>query len=120
LSSPLKRVVGFFVKRAYAAIGVHSDVELTPERMAVHMSWAARIDFAAQRRAATAVRCPTLLIAANDDPIVEPLVSRELLAAFHAGVVTSTFVDVGGHFLQRHEAPRIAAWLAATVRGDDA
>lgn len=106
-----------FMRGAYQRGGLRSDVPLDADRLHGHLQMIGGLDFADQRVFCRSVSCPTLVVSAADDGLVEPRVSFALAAAFeNATLVTHLHVGHGGHFLQKQEAPAIADWLADRLR----
>lgn len=102
--------------RYYAGRGTRADRPVDGATMAHHLAIVADLDFAAQRRRARAVRCPTLVVSSEDDRLVEPAVGFSLARALTSSPrVTHRHVSGGGHMLQKYEARAIAGWLAATL-----
>jgi pimeloyl-ACP methyl ester carboxylesterase len=100
------------LERFYAARGTPAREPLDADVAGFHLEISAALDFSAQRLAARAVRCPALVVTAQNDPLVEPAVGVALARALvRAPLVTQIHVDDGGHALQKYQARRIAAWL---------
>lgn len=74
----------------------------------------ARLDFVALRNAAAALRVPTLIAWADDDPLVEPAIVEELAAVLPAG--PRLRFATGGHNIQKTRADELGAalleWMA--------
>ncbi|OGQ24036.1 MAG: hypothetical protein A2138_11365 [Deltaproteobacteria bacterium RBG_16_71_12] len=104
----------------YQGRGTKNPTPLDAERAFLHLAISGDLDIAANKRAAARVGCPTFVATAHDDPLVEVAVgtalSRDLVAA---PLVTHLVKRTGGHYLQKHAASDLAAWLAlhAPVRG---
>jgi pimeloyl-ACP methyl ester carboxylesterase len=112
MRTPVGPLPAIAVRRLYKMLGIRSDIELTPARLSMHMSWVGHIDFRAQQQAANMVRCPTLLLSAKDDRLVETSIATHMVPFLkHASVAQHVF-DSGGHFLQKHQAALIAQWAA--------
>jgi pimeloyl-ACP methyl ester carboxylesterase len=71
-----------------------------------------RVDFPAQCVAADTITCPSLLMNAQNDRLVQPSIGEQLAALLHRSSVTHRVFDDGGHYLQRHQTAVIAAWLS--------
>lgn len=106
------------VKRGYAAMGLKSDTGLAVEVIKLQFSIFGGVDFKELRVAASRVQCPALVVSAKDDPLVEPACAFALAGSLRRSPLVSHLqVAGGGHFLQKHQAPAIARWLAqATAR----
>ena len=106
------------VKRGYAAMGLRSDTGLAVDVIKLQFAIFGGIDFKELRVAASRVRCPALVVSAKDDPLVEPACGFALARSLvRAPLVSHLHVESGGHFLQKHQAPAIARWLARTLLG---
>lgn len=101
------------VKRGYAALGLKSDNGLEIDVIKLQFAIFGGVDFKELRIAAARVSCPALVVSSRDDPLVEPPCAFALVRALvRAPLVSHIHVESGGHFLQKHQAPAIAAWLA--------
>lgn len=97
----------------YEGRGTRSPTPLDAESAALHLAISGDLDIAANRRAAALVRCPALVASAHDDPLVELAVGMALARDLTgAPLVTHLVRRSGGHYLQKHAAPELAAWLA--------
>jgi pimeloyl-ACP methyl ester carboxylesterase len=104
------------VKRAYAEWGLKSDIGLDIDVIKLHFALFGGVDFKELRVAAARVRCASLVVSSRDDPLVEPPCAFALVRALvRAPLVSHVHVESGGHFLQKHQATAIAAWLARAV-----
>ncbi len=83
------------------------------EAMRQSMRIVSRLPFEHVRRAAAAVRCPTLLAWAEDDPLVEEAISLELSSALPAGPRLA--LGEGGHNVQKSRAIELGEALSAFV-----
>lgn len=107
------------IQRGYAAVGLKSDIGLGVDVVKLQFTIFGGVSFLELRHAARRVRAPTLVVSAKDDPLVEPPVAFALARALRgAPLVSHLHVASGGHFLQKHEAPAIASWLARALLGD--
>ena len=70
---------------------------------------AADLDFELLRSAAPHIRCPTLIAFAEDDPLVEPAIGEELIAALPDGP-RLRWPD-GGHNVQKAHATQLGATI---------
>ncbi len=105
------------LQAAYARAGVRRERPVDAEGLWAETQVIGAVDFADLRLLAARVRCPTLISAADDDPLVQRDVGFALAAALsQAPLVTHRRQQQGGHFLQRSDAPAVAAWLAAVLR----
>ena len=101
------------LRKFYEGRGDKLRGELDADAAAFHLEIVASLDFLEQRAAARAVRCPALVIASKNDPLIEPFVGARLARALvRSPLVSQVVVDEGGHTLHKHEARRIARWLA--------
>jgi pimeloyl-ACP methyl ester carboxylesterase len=97
----------------YARMGIKSDRPLGVDDVVAHTSLIGALDFAEQRLHAAAVRAPTLVLSAADDPLVEPMVGFALAAAIGESETTvHRHHQRGGHYLQKRDAAAIAAFCA--------
>lgn len=104
------------LKRGYAAMGLKSDNGLEVDTVKLQLGIFGGISFKELRVAASRVRCPTLLVSAKDDLLVEPPCAFAFARALkRAPLVSHLHVDSGGHFLQKHQAPAIARWLSRAL-----
>lgn len=110
-------VVHQVVLRAYKDAGLRSDTPLDAAALRDHLGMVGALSFLELRRAARDVRCPALVVSSKDDRIVEPPSSFALARALRrAPMVSHLHVERGGHYLQKHEAPPIARWLARVLQ----
>ncbi|MFV8753581.1 alpha/beta fold hydrolase [Nannocystaceae bacterium ST9] len=75
----------------------------------------ARVDFVAIRNAAAALRVPTLIAWAEDDPLVEPAIAEELGVALPAGPRIG--FTTGGHNIQKTRADELGAAMVDWIHG---
>ena len=80
-----------------------------PDEALFALRCVAALDFAEQRQAARAVRAPTLMAWADDDPLVEPAIGEALSEALPPGPRLA--FDEGRHNIQKAQAPALAAAL---------
>ena len=107
-----ERLVPHIRAFAYERLGLRSDRPLDAADLAFHARLIAAVDFQALRAAAAAVRCPTLVLNADDDKIVQSWVGTALADDLTgAACVTQIKTASGAHFLQKHQAPAAARWL---------
>jgi pimeloyl-ACP methyl ester carboxylesterase len=99
------------VRRGYARAGFRGDY--SEEELVHHMQHVSAIDFAGARRAAARVRCPTLVCAADDDRLIEPVIADELADAI-AGARVLHF-ESGGHNIQKTRALAIAVAICVLL-----
>jgi len=107
-TSPVDEPLRTFVQKAYAALGLQIDV---PAHVLAHWTRViAATDFAAHRAAARTIECPTLLVSADDDPLVEPRIHLDLAARLDARGVPVRHLKFsrGGHFVQKTHARHVA------------
>ena len=103
---------------AMQGLGQRADDVLDADDVDAHTSLVGGLDFADLRVFAQRVRAPALVVSAADDRVVEPAVSFTLARALSSTTLTShRHCGRGGHALQKHEAPAIAAWLRARLDG---
>jgi pimeloyl-ACP methyl ester carboxylesterase len=101
------------VHKAFVGAGFTKGVPADAPSLAFLAGLIASLDFRGMRRDLRAVACPVLVASAEDDPLVEPFVARATIASLPATVVRSHLhVQHGGHYLQKHEACAIGAWIA--------
>ena len=116
--------VGALVHRAvvagYAARGLKSETGVDAEVLKHHARIVGDVSFEELRLACHTVACPALVVSSSNDPLVEAACSFALARAVtsSAPVVSHLHVAQGGHFLQKHEALAIAAWLRGRRAGD--
>ena len=72
----------------------------------IHLAHVASYDFAAAERVATSITAPTLVIYADDDPMIESDISAELAASI-PGSNAASYAS-GGHNLQKSRAREVA------------
>ncbi len=80
----------------------------------IHLAHVASYDFAAAERVATSITRPTLVVYADDDPMIETEISKELAAAIPTS--TGLCYASGGHNLQKSRARELAREIAAFLR----
>ncbi len=114
----LRQAVARF-RRATDALGIRSERAFTDDELLDQMSIIGGLDFVEQRRAADAVRAPTLVVSASDDRLVEPVVAATLSASLRrASFVTHLHRRRGGHLMQRHAADAIVDWIVAVEQSE--
>ncbi len=93
---------------------------LTSDSLRVHMRIVGGLDFPLHRAAARQVRCPSLVVSAADDPLVQPRVSQALADALCGRALQRHLqLETGGHYLQKHAARDIAVQLAEMLTPPD-
>lgn len=101
------------LRRGYSRAGFPAS---TPDSAILQsMRVFSRLSFPELRAAARAVRCPTMLAWAEDDPVVEGAIGLELSAALPSGP-RLRFAD-GGHNVQKSRAVELGAALSAFALG---
>jgi pimeloyl-ACP methyl ester carboxylesterase len=101
------------VQAAYERAGVRREKPVDAAGLYDETQVIGSIDFADLRAFAARVTCPTLVVGADDDPLVQRAVGFALVQALrHAPLVSHRRLQTGGHFLQRHDASAVAVWLA--------
>lgn len=101
------------LRRNFGRLGFREAERYGPEDFALFASVLGGLDFALHRAAARTLSCPVLVASAADDPLVESARSHALAAAITDGVQSvHLHFARGGHYLQKHEAAKIAASLA--------
>ena len=104
------------VLRGYQKMGLRSDTPLDIDAIKLQFNIFGAVSFKDLRAAASRVQCPTLVASAKDDLLIQPSCAFALVRALHrAPLVSHLHVDHGGHFLQKHQATAIAAWLSRTL-----
>lgn len=101
-------------RRAMRSVGFPGDY--SRDELSHMNRCVAAVCFADNRHDAAEVRAPTMVAWANDDPMVEPAVSRELADAVPAGPRLS--FATGGHNIQKSHALEIADALVSWLGGD--
>lgn len=102
------------VRAEYRRMGFRAVESMEAEELATHADLVASLDFRAHRRAARQVQCPVVVASSEDDPLVEAEVSHGLVGAFSPSTaLRHLHFRHGGHYLQKHEAVRIARELAS-------
>lgn len=92
---------------------------LDVEKLLVQAGLIGSLDFALFRALARRVRCPTLVVSAEDDPMVGPRVSHSLADALCGpGEHVHLHLAEGGHYLQKHAAGQIALHLEELIAGE--
>lgn len=109
----LRTGLAALARAAYRRLGFSGSEALGPEDFAHQFRALAATDFAAIRRFAAGALPPVLVAFAEDDPLVEAAIPRELSAS----LPTATLVPFrdGGHHIQKTRAPELAAALRATL-----
>lgn len=112
LKRPLMRATQAFMQRAgFPRRTPTLEIQRTVDIIA-------RVDFVPIRNAAAALRVPTFIAWADDDPLVEPAISEELAAALPAG--PRVRFETGGHNIQKTRADELGAamleWIAGLAR----
>lgn len=92
------------------------DVELegfSDREIEHHIRVVQHMDFAEHRWAAREVRCPTLVISTDDDPLIEARVPHRLVTDLGAGALRRHLhLPDGGHYANKHHAHAIADEMA--------
>lgn len=101
------------VRRQYVRFRFPGAERYTARDIRTHAAFVARYDFDAARRAAEAVRCPTLVAFAEDDRLVQVPILEELAAAIPDAVVARW--PTGGHNIQKSRAPELASAIEALL-----
>jgi carboxylesterase len=105
------------LKAAYDRAGVRREKPVDKEGLYAETQVIGSIDFADLRNLAARVACPTLVASADDDPLVQREVGMALAAALSsAPLVSHRRLTTGGHFLQKHDAAAVAAWVGDRLR----
>jgi pimeloyl-ACP methyl ester carboxylesterase len=100
------------LQAAYERAGVRRDKPVDADGLYAETQVIGAVDFADLRACAARVRCPTLVVGADDDPLVQREVSFALVAALTAApLVGHRRLRQGGHFLQKHDARALAGWM---------
>jgi pimeloyl-ACP methyl ester carboxylesterase len=86
---------------------------LTREDLRVDLANVMEIDFARAKRRAAAVRAPSLVAFADDDPMVEPAVGHELARTIRDAETAA--YPVGGHNIQKSQARDLAERILALL-----
>jgi pimeloyl-ACP methyl ester carboxylesterase len=106
------------VVQAYESRGLKSDIPLDLSVVQDQTAMVGALSFKELRQAAHLVKAPSLVVSSRTDRLVEPASSFALARALRgAPLVSHLHVAEGGHFLQKHEARAVAAWLARHVAG---
>lgn len=105
-----------FMRRAYAGVGLKIDV---PAHALAH--WVRLIDdtsFATHRFALSKLTCPTLVVSADDDVLVEPHIPLDTAARLDKRRVAVRHLKLahGGHFVQKNAASLVADAVVEMVR----
>ena len=104
------------VQQGYARLGIRSEEPVDADDVVDHTQLVGGLDFADLRSFAVRVRAPSLVVSAADDRVVQADVSFTLAQALSSTTLTThRHRDHGGHGLQKHDAPAIAAWLSARL-----
>jgi pimeloyl-ACP methyl ester carboxylesterase len=106
------------VQRMYQSAGFKPDVvPKDPAQLAAIGALVATLDFRAIRRELATIDVPVLVASSDDDPFIEPFVPRASLRALPPTALrTHLHAREGGHYLQKHQAAAIAAWIARVAR----
>ena len=108
------------LQQAYRRLGFRDVEALDVAALSLHLDLIAGLDFQLHRWAARTVRCPVLVASSEDDPLVGPRVSFHLAGAFSPpAIVRHLHFAGGGHYLQKHEAPRLARHLAEMLAAEE-
>lgn len=103
------------LKLAYKAQGFPSSLSDVDRMGAIH--GIARFSFAQHSEALAALTQPTCVFSADDDPLIEADISRELAAVCPEG--PRRYFDVGGHNIQKTRAVEIGQvlrdWLPTVI-----
>lgn len=105
------------MRKAYVGGGLKAD-DLSDDDLAHHAQLVGHLNFREQRWSARTVACPTFMFSGGHDPLVEPEVPFALADALADGGrarVEHHHFKHGGHYLQRDQAPFIAATLSTAV-----
>lgn len=106
------------IQATYRRLGIRGVDALGAEALALHSELIAGLDFRLLRWAARNVACPTLLASAADDPLIEPEVAFAFAGAFDPKVsLRHLHFQEGGHYLQKHQAGRLAHHLDELLGG---
>jgi pimeloyl-ACP methyl ester carboxylesterase len=105
------------LKAAYERAGVRRERPVDERGLFDETQVIGAIDFADLRNFAARVRCPALVVGADDDKLVQREVSFALAAALTAApLVSHRRSRTGGHFLQKADADAIAGWIVDRLR----
>jgi pimeloyl-ACP methyl ester carboxylesterase len=105
------------LKAAYDRAGVRRERPVDERGLFDETQVIGAIDFADLRNFAARVRCPALVVGADDDKLVQREVSFALAGALTAApLVSHRRRSTGGHFLQKTDAEAVAGWLADRLR----
>ncbi|MCA9544596.1 MAG: alpha/beta fold hydrolase [Myxococcales bacterium] len=106
------RAVRPLVRRMFEGAGFKG---FTPDHIARALAVLAHMQFEGHRGLVTSLPGPVLVAWADDDPVVPPRITAELLGALPAG--PRLHFRAGGHNLQKHEALAVGrallSWAAA-------
>lgn len=103
---PLGQTLADLMRQGYRRLGFPGD--FTDEELAFHVAVISRLDWVDHRWAAREVRCPSLVVSCDDDPLVEGRVSHRLVTDLGPGPVRHLHFSSGGHYAQKHHARAIA------------
>jgi pimeloyl-ACP methyl ester carboxylesterase len=104
------------MQKLYRQLGFRDVEALDADTLRVHTDLVGSLDFVAHRWAARSARCPILVASSEDDPLVQPRISRGLARAFRPqATLRHLHFQAGGHYLQKHEAARIAQHVREMV-----
>lgn len=109
--SPLWPVFTAKIRREYKRLRFADVDAISDDELMVHARCIWSQDFAASGKHARAIRCPVLLVFADDDRMIESEIGLET-----ARVITDSHVlrfATGGHALQKSRASEIASAVAA-------
>jgi pimeloyl-ACP methyl ester carboxylesterase len=103
-------------RRQVKALGFAGVESWQAEEFRVLFQLLGEQDFGLHRKSARRVRSPVLVASADDDPFIEPARAHALVNALgpHATAAHLRFAR-GGHYLQKHEAVRIAEVFASLL-----
>lgn len=117
--APLRRLAWLATRAAYRRQRLTKEDSLTVAQAIWQLQLFAQTDFRALRASAAAIRCPTLVVYAEDDRLVEPSISKELSSALVGA--RCKVLKAGGHRLPQKCSALIAdAVLETLERGDSA
>lgn len=106
---PIRRAILPPLRRGFVRAGF--PVTTPDDAILQSMRIVSALSFAEIRAAVAAVRCPTLLAWANDDPLVEEAIGLELASALPEGPRLA--FETGGHNVQKSRAIELGQALSA-------